>query len=373
MIFNNVTFTITDEALVLTMTPIKCYNTTMGNGNKRVYVSYNIVLKVGEEEESTVVHYYLSDGHTNTLRANLFYPFLYFDIKKQIPSTSTAPTRRVLGSISDRFQSDELVVKLQTVRNLNLATVEKGKRFYLRAFVNDTELNPIKDSRNVESVDTRNPKKAKILEYNNDGIFSILTRLNNIVDLVLTVTCPEVVNFNYDSALLDHNYVRYRPQSEETYDMNIYERLPEGELFDQHFRFDDYMRLQKLKELQTLRDQIIRGGSLAITESDLPVNIITYEDFNREIGITYEGIDLPIPSTLSDEFKIRVANYATLSDKLADILFTREVPFILPPSLRENYELIDYLWKGWGIQDAYKKYLKYKMKYLKLKQSMKLS
>ena len=372
MIFNDVTFT--TEEFVLTMTPIKYYNTQ--GSVLRVYVTYKIDLKImgtGESIESHV-HYYLSDGHTNTLRANLFYPFLYFDIKKQLPSQSTAPTRRVLGSVIDAYRSNELVVKLQTVKNLDLKRVEKERSTYLRGFSQDTGgLNPEKGSRNITAIYPNDPKKAKVYDYNTNGIFSILSRLDNIIDLILAVTCPEVVNFNYDAAKLSHNYVRYRPRIDETYNMDEYERLPPDAKFDQHFRFDDYMRLEKLKELQQLRVDIMKGGRLDITPRDLPVNIYTYEEFNREIGINYEGIDLPIPSTLSGEFKTRVENYNTLSRALAIKLFTRRVPFILDPTEMRQIELLDYLKRGWGVHDAYKKYLKYKAKYLKLKQSMKLS
>ena len=63
MIFNDVTFT--TEEFVLTMTPIKYYNTQ--GSVLRVYVTYKIDLKIMGTSESieSHVHYYLSDGHTN--------------------------------------------------------------------------------------------------------------------------------------------------------------------------------------------------------------------------------------------------------------------------------------------------------------------
>lgn len=382
MIFNKITFT--TEDFVLTMTPTKFYNTLSNDGSKlRVYVRYNIELIIDGDQINTVVHYYLSDGHTNTLRANILYPFLYFDIKYDLMNSGII----VLGSTFEGYQSDELVIKLETVVNLDLSVLEKTPSTYLREYMNDETIHrrahpnarTPTQSTNLIVPDIDKPKKYIKYEH---GTFTILSRLDNIVDALLAIKCPEVVNFDYEVAVKDNNYLRYRPRDNpgefETYNMSSYTR-PTGDSsidsrFDFSFNFDDFMRLKKLQELQDLGRSIENFGRLDVQVIDLPLNITTYENFNREIGIIYEGIAASPPqSTLSDEFKTRVQNYNNLSRKVATRLYMKRADFILEPAKMKEYELIDYLRRGWYIQHAYKKYLKYKAKYLKLKQSMKLS
>lgn len=365
MIFNKVTFT--NEDFSLKMTPIKYYNTQVSV--LRVYVTYKISLKILETNKSidTQVHYYLSDGKTNTLRANLFYPFLYFDIKK---NTQAGLFDTILVLNSTMHLSDELIVKLATIKNVDFKIVEKSKETYKEDYEQNFLNHLVKQKKQKYEIDSHH------------GIFNILSRFRNIVDLILAVTCTEVINFKYEDAMKDHDYVKYRPKSDEekeTYDMNDYKKLSEDEKSDQPFKFDDYMRLQKLKELQQLRNEIMRAGELVITPIELDVNSTQYETFNRYIGVMYEHIFNDPPLTLSIDFKTRVQDYNDLSKVIAIKLYTITMslsppaPFILEPEERVEWKLLDYLRRGWYIENAYKKYLKYKAKYLKLKQYMKLS
>ena len=395
--FNKISLKINEYTL--TMEPENAYKIT-DSSVQRVCITYHINLKNDDMSinKDTHVHYYLSDGRTNTLRANLLYPFLFFDIKKDIEERHTNtdfkskyPENIVLGSKLPYYKSKELVIKNENMIT-NVAkdipyqgiTINKSSNEipspyieeWLEKFSSSSEENT-RGILNSNNLDEKNSRKQQTYLYSSHGVNSIFDRVSNITDLLLLITCPEITNFEWDREPQLPNFLKYRPLPT-NFENNIF-NMGFSNDEDPEFNFDDYLRLKKLQEIKSLQDIFTKSSiGLTVEQNTFKLNEITYEEFNRIIGIKYENV-LEKKSPLSDEFKTRINMYNEISNTIAKELYNfasdtgNRIPqIILEPGKRKTYTLEYYLTKGWVITDPYlKKYLKYKIKFLMLKNAIK--
>ena len=76
-----------------------------------IVIMYSIIFTHGNEIIKAEIPYYISDGHTNHLRANMIFPFICFNNKDRdiFPNCFDVP----------RYE-ENLLVKLLTFSNLNI-------------------------------------------------------------------------------------------------------------------------------------------------------------------------------------------------------------------------------------------------------------
>ena len=148
---------------------------------------YQITIRDNSGNESTaIIPYYISDGHTNNLRANLIFPFVCFN---DIRNGEDCPWSRenTFGMLYKHTPARNLVLKL-----------------------NPPEGYPIDKDRN-ETI----------------GLSSVLPRITNLLDFIICIGSSEFIKEN----IIETDLYNFRPVTGysilDKYDMNMISILPE--------------------------------------------------------------------------------------------------------------------------------------------------
>ena len=340
-----------------------------------VVIMYSIIFTHGNEIIKAEIPYYISDGHTNQLRANMIFPFICFNNKDHdiFPNCFDVP-----------IYGEKLVIKLSTYSNLDLSKYQ---------------------SENIDSGFKLNKDNS------HKGLQSVLARVPNIIDFLLAVNNTNIINYtNYDIKC-------FRPQIPtdqwyDKYNMEYCANPLDEKIIKSRLKLfnNELYRTTLLLEMNKLRNifkdiNLYKSMKIPINNNDYFI-VMNKQQFNERIAIcigkdnfnldnilNYQKISIKadlilkkkidkmneqitklsdealerergktIESTLSKEEITKLSNNFSLLNKL----------IIKSPVPRDNKEaLFERINEGWGTPakpiKCHNKYLKYKIKYLKLK------
>jgi len=225
---------------------------------------------IASENYEAHIPYYISNGHTNKLKAYLLLPFICFDMK----DSTTCP-------IAPNY-SKGVLLKYSIGLNMNLKLI--------RQWIEQS----LKDKYNIDVI--YNDKQNDIV-----GITSVLPRLSNILDYIIAVSSDWIINIQ--------EYKCYRPSGNPLLHQDPNNALNPNYIDDTSnlYSIEDYYRV---KIVQALHDQIIhlqRYNYLEIKTINLPTVLITRSKFNSDIVKLYENFENSI---------INGENYFKISEKL---------------------------------------------------------
>jgi hypothetical protein len=321
------------------------------------YVACNYNLKMTNNKTSEVtesnIPYYISNGKTNQLRANLLFPFMCFneEVTKDVcPYTHS-------GNLSQGG-----LIKYELVNTLNTNKIANSINSKLESNYLDTL------------------KKTSLSET--ISILSVLGRINNLLDFLICINNNNIINYD------EKNIMKYHPIIENDNDELDMSKREDLALYS--YLFDKY----KTYLLQILQKYIINIRKLDFFKFELvdisidKENIITKPFFNKYKNVPnicknhrvneesiknindYGKISLQLGIEIEQNLKNKMTKYTESNKAFGlppdNIIFIKEFielfedPLILKDRLLENQIL---RWRA----RCYKKYLKYKTKYIQLK------
>ena len=344
------------------------------------------------------IPYYISDGHTNHFRANMAYPFICF---KDPVSHESCPYQ-------DASKSNILIDR--GLYKLNIGTNFNNRK------ISDWIEAQIVDKIDIVSVDSIT--SGDYVTFNTYapnarvGIRSVLPRITNIVDYLITISSPAIVDVtdirNYRPVFTPGRFYdmgfRDDISNRANYGLSV-EITPEQ--FTSFLRVSDLYR-QKL--LIALNDQItnLQNGIITLDDIELVPSLLTMQQFNTTLAICSRLPKNPF-NRISNYHIENIGNYSIISHRLYDNFITycdtqivaisvivatpaeterkrflqtfRAMFPSLPPAvpvpgrvyLKYNGATLNDLLPnniaGWNAK-CQKKYLKYKQKYLALKKKL---
>jgi hypothetical protein len=321
------------------------------------YVACNYNLKMINNKTTEVtesnIPYYISNGKTNQLRANLLFPFMCFneEVTKYICPYTNSGNLAKGGLIKY-----EIINTLQTIKIAN-------------------SINSKVDSKYLETL-------KQISRNETIGILSVLGRINNLLDFLICINNNNIINYD------EKNIMKYHPIIENDNDELDMSKTEELDLYSHLF---DKYKTYLLEVLQKYIINIRKFNFIKFELVDISIdkeNIITKSFFNKYKNIPnickdhkineesiknindYGKISLQLGIEIEQELKNKMTKYLESNKSLGlppdNIIFIKdfielfENPLILKDRLLQNQIL------SWNAR-CYKKYLKYKRKYMQLK------
>jgi hypothetical protein len=184
MEFSFFSFSIDNENVEIRLTPIEFFNVEYTLRYVCMYRMSMIDKKDPLKTQESIIPYYISNGQTNRLRANMIYPFMcYSDWTNQ----GVCPFFEDNAHKTQFKNRDALLLKYTIGPNFNFTKLEN------QVIDNFIE----KDG--IESEDKRR-KMYQVLETHSNslsrGLPSVLPRLRNFMDFVLCILNENIIHFN---------------------------------------------------------------------------------------------------------------------------------------------------------------------------------
>jgi len=329
-------------------TPIILY-LILGEGRSNYIICiYN--LKMKDKKDKMILEcnipYYVSNGLTNHLRANLLFPFICFNLEE---------TKEECPFYTGNYLTKGGLFKYNVINNMNFRFIKKD----INESFDDSYMSKlIKDSQN-ERV----------------GILSVIDRLHNLIDFLICLNNNNIINYE------EKNIIKYHPITDNFLDELNMNATVNPLLYND---YEDYYKKILLMVLKRLITNFKKLDIVTFEQIDLKLekdNIITKSFFNKYSN----NPKICNNHKVSDEASKNVYNYGLISqnfgseiEKMLEVFvgiepksengqFASEfMDLIKIPEYLEKDILTDQIekWKA----KCYKKYLKYKSKYFKLKQ-----
>ena len=281
--------------VVITMNPVMFYIVT--NHVVKYVILYEIVFKhAGVEgvegvELKTTIPYYVSNGITNKLRANLLYPFMCYS--NMIDARVCPFNVNVEGN---PFSS--VLIKYNVVESIDINVVERKLLENFKSLARDPgfEASFVGQLTNIINYQS----------YRND-LVSVLKRLTNLVDFIICISCDSVQNFKptpdeitavkngkYCSLLRTNlNLKDYTdlsiPGDGETYFVSG-EKGPTDNTLSP---FNAYFRVAIMTTLNAYYQLFVGEGGLDVTDVPapaLPPNEVTVTELNTVLNVCNKEI-----------------------------------------------------------------------------------
>jgi hypothetical protein len=358
--------TIELENYSFVFTPTKLYLLIDNNSGNYVTCIYNLKMinNTNKEIIESNIPYYISNGHTNKLRANLLFPFICFNEEN---SKYECPYHN-----NNKLANGGLF-KYDFIRILDMESINNS----IKSKIPANKLKLLIDRSKEEII----------------GLSSVITRITNILDFLICINNKNVIN--YEEKNIKYYHI-------------IYETNEELNMTKETEYRDDAEDLYKKNILSFLKKYIINIKKLPFFKSELinilieKENIVTKSYFNKFLNspqiCKYHSINIQselnvlnftnISLNLGTEIKNKLHFlFETAKSKLEknniNLLFLfenekskmeREMnnfieDFIL--LFKDHIEvhkdkIMSRIISSWDAR-CYKKYLKYKQKYLQLK------
>jgi len=260
-------FVLENENALIRIIPVEFFNVDFA---VRYIVLYKLIVidkKNPTYNSESIIPYYISNGQTNKLRANMLYPFMcYSNWDNQ--------------GICPYFSNDD-----HKLRNKDRLPILLKYQLYPNYKYILLENLIVEDFISMKGTENKNNQRKilshleKMSNHLSIGLTSVLPRLRNFLDFIICVVNENIINFNKDTI----NIRCFRPlQDKNTYDyinmMNCNE-IPE-ELSHE----DDY-RYVLLTILCRYSNAILKYNVIDHIEH-IPMNAkpISVKDFNMYIG-----------------------------------------------------------------------------------------
>ena len=243
----------------------------------------------------TIIPYYVSNGHTNELRANLVFPFLCVSVSNEYP---TCPTK-----ISK--SKKHLLVKYQIIENVNL--------------------DPIKSYMDQKFKDHKDELEIKYGKNLSGGLNSVISRLKNIIDFII---CVCHINIKRDPK-------KYRPVFDSKNELNMDYIEDDSEL-----TIKDEFREELIKYLNYFYRNFMILDFIEIKEHTMKKYNLSTNDFN----------DQPFITVCPNKYlkNIMIQNYATISEEFRKY-FIYQITLLESPT--KFLDLCNYMFSQETIND----------------------
>ena len=278
----------------------------------------NINSEIAEIESE--IPYYISNGGTNKLRANMLYPFMCYS---SIDNAVNCPYNIDRSLRRNPYVYIGVLLKYNTFENINLKKLEEGLLstflgIYPGLFEEESHL------------------RRKLSRHEGDhGLISILKRISNLVDFIICITSNVIREFDYRTEQPHIDNGKYRPLSDiqnesvDYIDMSVLGKDinaddPTGS-FDNHFRLVILTILNRYYKLFA-DNHILDIEMVAFEEPE----IITVEMFNTVINICNK-----------EASKHNMKKYAIISNELSDLIFQKiDIIHSIPEEDKQSLKLI---------------------------------
>ena len=147
---------------------------------KLTFIDYTKPDGTPERQLESFISYYMSDAKTNNFRTNLLLPFLCMrdEEKSQHNTKENNDTGCLLTTSLNDNHPRGLLYKVAACNHLNFRGLEKS-------------INDVQEVRNSRMHAMLNAESAR-----GNGVMSVLSRMQNIVDFMIGITSKKLTNFN---------------------------------------------------------------------------------------------------------------------------------------------------------------------------------
>jgi hypothetical protein len=315
--------------------------------------------KKTEEIIESNIPYYISNGLTNHLRANLLLPFICFNIEE---------TKEDCPYYFGRKLSQGGLFKYSIINNLKIEYIKENingevKKKYL------TDLEKLSDNKRT-------------------GILSFIGRIDNLLDFLICLNNKNILNY-------DEKYIQKYHQIID----NILNELNMDAINKVSYNdFEDEYKKHLLFELQRLITGFKKLEIINFEQVDIKLekdNIVTKSFFNKYInnpkickdhklnedairnvnnyGIISKEfgseINLKLNFIINKELQKKEDSSNLLPENLEKFKIASEFDTLIDSTVNLEKNLLNIGIEKWEAK-CYKKYLKYKTKYIKLKNNM---
>jgi hypothetical protein len=181
----------------ISLKPVNCLKVT--DDNNKIVVIYELEYSENNNiKHKAYVNYYLSDGNTNKLRANMLFPFYCYH---QRDSKSCI---HIDGTYRNNYK---LLVKVTDVKNINMDKLNTSILTKTKIQIHEKNKISLETSENIildyldlytTEVYENNPT-TNISEFNFtvnaiDGLVSVVQRIENLLDLVIGLYSDPLIN-----------------------------------------------------------------------------------------------------------------------------------------------------------------------------------
>lgn len=309
---------ITIEDHVFTCLPIKCYNLKDIDETKLEYtvIMYKLTHEFqGKMLRESVIPYYISDGQTNRLYADMLFPFMCFNSKTKETPVCPLATRKDLSNYG--------MLKYEIIHNLNLDSITKEveKNFINNIYTPD-EIHSLEqlefiskehDPTRMKDISSRGLVMLNQYCKNLVGITSIFRRIQNILDFIICVSSKKLRSYTEEN--LD-TFIPLITRPGLTPILLVFERI-----------YRKHVLNQLIKSITLLESIKI----IAYTDIELDVTLNTFNEFNQDLSICDRYRN---PKTRKDELYDNLTNYKHISHELYELLYTYKrdlFPYLLNP------------------------------------------
>jgi hypothetical protein len=305
---------INTENKVYTLTPTEAFRTTDEDGPQTIIIMYDITMYDISDNITTYarIPYYISDGNTNKLRANMLYPFMCINNGPD----SSCPY------VADGLNKKGGLLKYQVCKNINLEMINTW--ILSRCRQEWTQTLQHKGMNEQLILCELNKMDQKIIDQsrgNTVHLLSVLQRLRNFLDYLIAINTGPIITMRGDMR-------RYRPilnhvNSQNKLDMNFIEdtAIP--------LRYSDIYRKNLLIALNDqirlmIHFELIETENIQYNQDNIVP--ITYKDFNDTINICHD----------KDANSVNVANYTKISANLGNDIITKINTILLEPVIEQK-------------------------------------
>ena len=183
------------------MTPVEFY--TISDHEIKYVVMYNLKFINTNEEIESNIPYYISNGNTNKLRANMLYPFMCYSNTYNKENCPYDISRESYAT----YKYTSLLLKYKILNNIDIDKLEEE---LLRTFI---QIYP------EEQTKIRN--KIRLKDLQGHDLISVMQRITNLVDFFICIVNDTIRDFNYRLEQTDINLGKYCPLSLEQRKSNI--------------------------------------------------------------------------------------------------------------------------------------------------------
>jgi hypothetical protein len=385
MKFPNLTIDIDNK--IITMRPLNVYKvftpqiiqyTYEKRDILKIIVLYELKYKNIKTSQEIIskIPYYLSDGTTNNFRANMLYPFICINDVDNQDSGCMRKKDSVYG----------FMYKYQAIINLDFRKFTEGVNQKLK-----------EKFKNCNDAD--NFIKYVIPPTINTGVSSVLSRLRNILDFFIALS-SEQFSFEQKDEQKEYikQYIPYMVKSDLHYNDRLYDfKYFTDKGYNEDINFIDLYNEYRIILLSFFKDYytyfIKNSQILKVEYKTYDLESKTLAEFNN-----LDDIKICHDSNIIESRKLNTYNYIfisqTLEKMIYDIKSIHNIKFLddfflffIPSDKQKIEQLYDNI-KGWGATcnkdqipseseqkkrkiyggNYYNKYIKYKLKYLNLKE-----
>jgi hypothetical protein len=288
------------------MTPTQFYNIEDHSIKYVVMVNLKFIdINPEIEEIEANIPYYISNGETNKLRANMLYPFMCYSSIDQADICPYDESRITKGS-----PYIGVLIKYNINTNIN---IEKLEQELLNTFLDIYPTFDIESSKLRAKIDNIYERRFELI--------SVLGRLQNFCDFIICIINNVIGDFDYALEQTDIDNGKYRPlsldqrsMSVDYADMSIFGeetsyRISQYNADDSSSSFNNHFRLVILTILNRYYKLFVDNNIIDIDKITLVPETITVSKFNTIVNICNR-----------ESSKSNISNYKFISNKIIDIV-----------------------------------------------------